>query len=85
MPSLSNLTTFEETSGLNGGITLTFPWKAKRLTITNDSSTKALKWKFKEGHDWATLKVGETVSMELSIDQVMLESSGATYRVWGVG
>ena len=85
MPSLANTTTDEETVGFSGEKVITFPWRVKRLTITNDSATKNLRWKFKEENDWATLYPYETVSMELSIAALRLSSTGATYRVWGIG
>ena len=85
MPVLSNLASYEELQGLMGDRTLEFPWPVKRLTITNDGELCDLKWKFKDSHDWATLRPHETVSMELSVTQVMLFSDGALYRIWGIG
>lgn len=85
MPSFANTTTHEDTIGLNGDEVINFPWKVKRLTITNDSGTKDLRWKFKEENDWATLKPYETVAMELSISTLRISSTGAQYRVWGIG
>ena len=86
MPVLSNLTTSEEINTLTGERTIEFPWPVKRLTITNDGPDNDLLWRFKEGHDWATLKAFETVSFECSVKQLMLDSPGGTnYRVWGLG
>lgn len=81
----ANIATDEETVGLNGQVIIGFPWPIKRLTIMNDGPTDDLQWKFKEGHDWATLKPDETISLACSITQVVLLSSGAKYRVWGIG
>ena len=80
----ANLTTAEETSGLSGETTVVFPWPIKQLTIMNDGPND-LKWKFKDSHDWATLKTDETIAMGVSVTQIILESSNAKYRVWGVG
>ena len=83
--SYSNLFTDENTNGLNGTKTIIFPWPAKRLTVTNDSGTTALEWKFKNSHSWATLGPSETVSMDLSIKQMIVRSVGAKYRIWALG
>lgn len=83
--SYSNIYTDEDSVGLSGTKAISFPWPAKRLTITNDSASANLKWKFKDSHSWATLGPAETVSMDLSVKQLMLESTGAKYRVWAIG
>lgn len=82
----SNIVTDEETTGLSrDGKTITFPWPVKQLTITNDSRRISLSWKFKTGHDWATLKPGETVSIRCSVRYLQLSGEDAVYRVWGIG
>ena len=83
--SYANLTTDEESIGLNGLKIVDFPWKIKKITITNDSNQFNLSWQFREANDWATLRPNESVSMELSINSLRLISNGATYRVWGIG
>lgn len=84
MASHANLTTAETT--LNGAETITFPWRVKRLTIINDSGNQTLQWKFKDGHDWATLQPFETIAMDCSVEQVMLLTTAeVAYRVWGLG
>jgi cytochrome c oxidase assembly protein Cox11 len=82
--SYANLSTDEGT--LAGEKIITFPWPAKKVTITNDSSTRTIQWKFKPNHDWASLKPYETVSMYVSVKQVILSgSNNAEYRLWGIG
>jgi hypothetical protein len=56
-----------------------------RITITNDSPTTDLSFKFQAGYDYATLAPTETVSMEIRTGVVFLTSTNAAYRVWGVG
>ena len=81
----ANVTTDEDSSGLYGEKTIVFPWPPKQLTIVNDGPLADLQWKFKEGHDWATLKPRETIAFPCSVTQLILSSAGAKYRVWGIG
>lgn len=69
-------------------VTVTFPWKARRIVITNDSASRDLQFKYQSGQDFATLKPTETVSSYIRSSTVLLSapSSAATqYRVWGYG
>jgi len=70
---------------LSGDKVITFPWKPKQLQITNDSSTKDLKYKFNDSEDYRTLKPYETSSLtDISIRTLYLICDG-DYRVWGTG
>jgi len=65
--------------------TITFPWKPKELQITNDSSTKTLKYRFGESETYRTLKPYETSTLTgISIRYLHLSGSD-DYRVWGLG
>ena len=69
-------------------VTVTFDWKARHITITNDSATNDLEFKFQSGQDFATLHGTETISLYLHSQTVFLNSpSGAIvqYRVWAWG
>ena len=80
--SYSNFKAFEGTC--NTVTTLTFDWRPRSLTISNDGSTD-LQFKFNSGEDYATLKAGETVAPDIITRSVYINSSGTNYRVWGIG
>lgn len=86
---MSGLANFNVSEGsTNSTATITFDWKARRIVITNDSSSKDLEFKFQAGQDFATLKPTETVSLYIHSQTVFLNSPSETtvaYRVWGWG
>lgn len=82
MAGYANLDSFE--ASVSGTATVTFTRRPRKVTITNDSSTNELQFRFSSDHSWATLKPTETVSMEITVKQVYL-SGTAAYRIWGVG
>jgi len=72
--------------GVVSGIkTITFPWYPKRLQITNDSSSKDLKYKFNESEYYRTLKPYETSSIDGVTIKTLFLSGDDAYRVWGTG
>jgi hypothetical protein len=81
----ANLYTEESDGPTSVSKTISFPWPAKVLKITNDSATQNIKWKFKSSHPWATLYPEETVSLDCSIEQLILEGVNYEYRVWALG
>ncbi len=86
MPGYANFFKSEDTT--TGAITVTFPWKARRIVITNDSGSNDLEFKYQPGQDFATLKPTETISASLHSQTVLLNSPSAgtvPYRVWGWG
>lgn len=82
MGGYANMDSFEGTC--SGTATITFNRRPRRVTITNDSNTQELKFRYSTTHDWATLKPTETVSMEITVSYVYL-SGNAAYRIWGIG
>jgi len=68
-------------------LTITFEWKPKRIVLTNDSSLHSLSFKFNSIETYATLKPGETITIEnISLRQLLLSSSSdIPYRVWAHG
>jgi hypothetical protein len=62
-------------------VTITFPHRVGRVTITNDSATTELSFKFQSGYDYGTLAPTETVSMEIRTGNIFLTSTNAAYRV----
>ena len=65
--------------------TVTLNMRARRLTITNDSATQDLSFKFNGAETYATLKPTETVSMQVLTKTVYLNGSSVPYRIWGIG
>ena len=82
MDGLSNLDSFE--GSVSGTATVTFTRRPRRVTITNNSITNELQFKFKSSETFATLMPTETISLEVTIKQVLL-SGTADYRIWGLG
>lgn len=68
---------------LSGEETLTLARKSRQLQITNDSASNMM-FKFHASENWGTLGPTETLSVEFSARQVILNGSGA-YRVWSWG
>jgi len=67
--------------------TYTFDWKPKRFVLLNDSSTQTLQFRLNPSETYATLKAGETVTVEhVSIRNLYLNSTGnVPYRLWAHG
>jgi len=73
---------------VSGDKTITFPWKAIKLVITNQSSTKQLKFKFSESGEYGTLNPTEEATISgLYQKKVYLRapSGEVSYRVWAFG
>jgi len=64
---------------------ITLNLRARRITITNDSATQDLSFKFNNAETYATLKPTETVSMKVLTKTIYLNGSNVPYRIWGVG
>lgn len=77
----SNFQTFEGVLSTSPE-TKSFNLRARRLVITNDSSSISISFKFNSGDDTGTLKPTETISSSVSTKQVILSGNGAPYRVW---
>lgn len=82
MESIANLYVSEGTATTS--TVLTLPWRARHITITNDSATKELKVKFALGQDYMTLKPLETWNPAIKSKTIYLNGTGS-YRVWGEG
>jgi hypothetical protein len=65
--------------------TITFPWKAKEITILNNSTIKNLSFKFHSGESYGTLNAYESVTVRLNSKTVFLNGDSVAYRVWAVG
>lgn len=77
---LANLEALEGT--INGTELLTLTLASRRLTITNDSATKTLKYKFNSSESYATLKPTETLSLDFITRTIYIQGSGVDYRIW---
>lgn len=79
---LKNFRPFEGT--VAGTAQITFDLPVKRISISNDSSTANLQFKFNSTETYGTLKPTETFSAEATVRDVYLSGNG-DYRVWGLG
>ena len=79
----SNLAAREGT--VPGELEIIFPWKPRHFTITNDSTSGDLKFKFNNSEEWATLKPTETVEMDIAHKIILLKGNSIPYRIWGIG
>jgi len=69
-------------------VIITFPWRARKILIINDSSTRDLQFKFNESESYGTLKPKEEMSLYIHSYTVYLDSPddiNISYRVWGFG
>lgn len=65
--------------------TLTLVRKSRKIAILNDSASNNLSYKFNASETFGTLKPTESLSLYLTTNQVILDSTGAAYRVWVYG
>lgn len=65
-----------------GSATVTFPWRPRKVVITNDSSINDLTVTIKG--QALTLKPTETLTAQIALSSVGLAGTAA-YRVWGFG
>lgn len=87
MSVIANTYPSEGTVGLVP-VTIVFPWRARKVLIINDSSTRDLQFKFNETESYGTLKPKEEMSLYLYSSTVLLDSPddiNVPYRVWGFG
>jgi hypothetical protein len=79
---LGNLYADEGT--VNGSKSVTFPWRSRRLTVTNDSSSNDLTVTL--GNASLTLRPTESLSVKWWGTGLRLNSSGSvSYRIWVFG
>jgi hypothetical protein len=83
--SLANSYVVEDS--LNGTVTLTFPWPAREVQITNDSPTSNLQYKLNSSETFRTLKPYETSTLErVRVTELYLSTTAlVAYRMWGLG
>jgi len=77
---------FEPWEGsVDGNKLITFLKRPKILTITNDSTSDELEFRFNQAIDsWGTIKPTESVAIDAGPNQLELRSTTAVdYRVWG--
>lgn len=80
--SYANFKAFEDS--ITSTVILTFDWRPRSITIANDGNAD-LQFKFGEAEDYGTLKAGETVAPDILARTIYLNSTGTSYRVWGIG
>lgn len=75
---------YEDT--VNGSVTITFPIKAKTLSIYNKSSTKQITYKFNSSETGSLLEPTEINEFPtLSVRTLILTGAGAEYKVVALG
>ena len=82
MHQYSNLESFEGT--ISAETTVTFERRSRQMVLSNDSAVN-LEFKFNTPETYATLYPGETIVMEVSVPQLILNSTGSDYRLWVFG
>jgi len=67
--------------------TITFPWPAREVQITNDSTQHNLQFKLNSSESYRTLKPYETCTITNARCPELFISSSASvpYRIWGLG
>lgn len=78
----------EEGSVSSSAVTVTFPWRASKIIIINDSNNDDMQFKFNAGEGFGTLKPKEELSVYLRSKTVIVDSpsnSSVAYRIWGFG
>ena len=78
---------FAKEDTVDGTVTVTFPWKSRRIIVTNDSGIDNLGVNPRTGSSIVhTLGPGETLALDFRSLGVTLTSTDAVaYRVWAFG
>lgn len=73
---------FEE--NLDGTTTKAFTSESRHITLANDSVAFDLQFKFADADIFATVKASETVSLDFSVSQIILETpnQAVDFRLW---
>lgn len=59
--------------------------RSRKISISNDSSSADLSFKFNSSESFGTLKSTETVSLYIRTNEVIIDGSGVAYRIWVFG
>ena len=77
---------FESLEGtVSSETTLTLNRRSRKISISNDSSTLDLSFKFNASESFGTLKPTETVSLYIRTNEVIINGGGVAYRIWVFG
>jgi hypothetical protein len=68
---------------VSGTKLVVFPWRSRRISITNDSSSASMTVAL--GGNTFTLKPTESLSVKFLATSTTLTGSGVAYRVWAFG
>ena len=72
----------------SGSVTITLARKSRAIEIINDSTADSLEYKFNASETYATLGLGEVISMDFITNTIFLNSPSAnsvSYRVRVLG
>jgi len=66
---------------------VTWPWKSRRVMITNDDGAINILYRFKQSLPQATLQAGEVVTLDMRKYGIFLQAASGTpaYRVQVLG
>jgi len=82
--SYANSYVKEET--LSGVETIEFPWPAREMQLTNDSTAGELQFKLNASEGYRTLKSYETCTIaNARIPSVIISGTNIPYRLWALG
>jgi hypothetical protein len=84
-PAYRNFESYE--GEIEGSSTITFNKKSRHIMLMNDSNHDDLQFRFTTAEAWGTLKASETLSLNLTEEQIILRSvsDAPTYRLWVFG
>lgn len=80
---LANLEALEGT--VTTATTLTLTRKSRQIIITNDHSSQDLKYKFNSSETFGTIKGTETLSVDFTTNQIIINGNSVPYRIWVFG
>ena len=78
---------FSEEAVVDGTVTVTFPWRSRKIIILNDSGSGDLEVRLRAGSTQdLTVRAGESMELEHRTLSVKLTSTESViYRVWAFG
>ena len=65
--------------------TLTLTRKSRRIVITNDHAANPLSYKFNVSEAFGTIGPTETLSLDFTTNQIIIDGTNVPYRIWIYG
>lgn len=73
---------FADEGTVSGSTTIALPRSSGKIIVTNDSSTKDLSVRLKDGGSVLTLKPTETLTLYYRTLEMVLSGNSVPYRLW---